>query len=108
MARIGPKFSEDIRAAGLAGLPFAWTEDGITYGSTLTPEQRAAIEAVLASHNPQAPATDRDDVRDAYVAAKNALETFAANSTLANAKPALLKLGLCVEELLKYLNKRIA
>lgn len=49
-----------------------------------------------------------DLVHDAYVAAKAALTTFQGDSTLANAKPALLKLGLCVEELLKFLNKRIA
>lgn len=51
---------------------------------------------------------DRDDVRDAYVAAKAAMEEFAANSTLATAKPAIIKLGQCVEELLKFLNRRIS
>jgi hypothetical protein len=55
-----------------------------------------------------APALDVDAVRDAYVAAKAAMVEFNANATLATAKPAIIKLGLCVEELLKFLKHRIA
>ena len=51
---------------------------------------------------------DVDDLRDAYVAAKAAVTEFNANSTLATAKPAIIKLALCVEELLKFLKHRIA
>ena len=75
---------------------------GIEPGETW--EERESMPDITSSLADQA----KDDVRDAYVAAKAAMVTFEATSTLANAKPALLKLGLCVEELLKYLNKRIA
>lgn len=51
---------------------------------------------------------DVDDLRDAYVAAKAAIVEFNATSTLATAKPAIIKLGVCVEELLKFLKHRIA
>jgi hypothetical protein len=107
---IGPKFVEELQAAGLLGLPFAWGDDGvIMYDTSMTPVQVAAVQAVLAAHNPSAPATDRDDLRDAYVAAKAAIQTMAANAAIpADARNAVAKLGLCVEELLKYLNKRIA
>ena len=53
---IGPSFLSEIEAAGLAGLPFAWAAEGVTYGDDLTPEQRAAIEAVVAAHDPDSPA----------------------------------------------------
>jgi hypothetical protein len=60
MKRIGSAFSEELAAAGLAGLPFSWNEDGeVTYGPTVTAEQRAAVAAVLAAHDPQKPATPK-------------------------------------------------
>jgi hypothetical protein len=50
---IGPTFAQEIKAAGLIGLPFAWGQDGnITYGTALTADQTAAIEAVYAAHDP--------------------------------------------------------
>lgn len=49
---IGPSFAAEIEAAGLMGLPFAWSSEGVTYGADLTTQQRAAIEAVVAAHNP--------------------------------------------------------
>jgi hypothetical protein len=49
---IGPSFTAEIEAAGLMGLPFAWSAEGVTYGASLTTQQRAAIEAVVAAHNP--------------------------------------------------------
>lgn len=49
---IGPNFAAEIQAAGLMGLPFAWSAEGVTYGDDLTPPQRAAIEAVVAAHDP--------------------------------------------------------
>lgn len=49
---IGPGFAAEIEAAGLMGLPFAWSAQGVTYGADLTTEQRAAIEAVVAAHDP--------------------------------------------------------
>lgn len=49
---IGPSFAAEIEAAGLMGLPFAWSSEGVTFGGDLTTEQRAAIEAVVAAHAP--------------------------------------------------------
>ncbi|KPH79308.1 hypothetical protein [Bosea vaviloviae] len=55
---IGPTFGAEIEAAGLLGQPFAWSADGVTYDDRLTADQRAAIEAVVAAHDPSAtPAT---------------------------------------------------
>lgn len=52
---IGPTFTEELAAAGLSGLPFSWTADGVfIYGDAITPAQRAAIEAVYAAHDPTA------------------------------------------------------
>lgn len=51
---IGPTFAAEIEAAGLLGLPFAWSPEGVTYDDRLTAEQRAAIEAVVAAHDPSA------------------------------------------------------
>lgn len=53
-------------------------------------------------------ALDRDAVRDAYLAAKAATEDFAADSTLAKARTAIIRQGQCLEALLLYLNKRIS
>lgn len=54
MKVIGENFSADLRDAGLAGLAFAWTADGvITFDKSVTPQQIAAIEAVKAAHKPK-------------------------------------------------------
>ncbi|MEN4918271.1 hypothetical protein ABE485_06330 [Achromobacter spanius] len=65
---IGPSFPSELAAAGLFGLPFSWSENGINFGditnldgsvtinTALSPEDRIAIEAVLAAHDPTAPA----------------------------------------------------
>ena len=56
MGTIGPSFSEELRTAGLARLPFTWKEDGgIFYGETVTEAQKSQVEAVLATHNPSTP-----------------------------------------------------
>jgi len=53
MKRIGPTFANEIDAAGLSGLPFAWGENGSISGrENLTPEQNAALDAVIAAHDP--------------------------------------------------------
>jgi len=55
--RIGPSFVSELEAAGLIGLPFSWQPDGvIIYGEDLTVEQRAILDAVVAAHDPTAPA----------------------------------------------------
>jgi hypothetical protein len=53
---IGPNFANELQAAGLLGLPFAWEPGGtITFGSAITSAQVTAVEAVYAAHNPATP-----------------------------------------------------
>jgi hypothetical protein len=48
---IGPSFPDELKAAGLLGLPFSWGKDGsVTFGETMTDEQREQVLAVLAAH----------------------------------------------------------
>lgn len=64
----GPSFPFELAAAGLFGLPFSWSENGINFGDithldgsvtaneAMTPELRAAVYAVVAAHDPDASA----------------------------------------------------
>src|SRR6185437_1503475 len=53
---IGPTFPAELAAAGLIGLPFSWDPAGdIIFGAAMTTAQIAAVEAVYAAHNPDAP-----------------------------------------------------
>jgi len=67
--RIGPRFQRELTAAGLMPLIASWAVGGldtdIQYmdGDALTPEQRAAIQAVIDNHDPDAP-----DVRSRTIA----------------------------------------
>jgi hypothetical protein len=49
----GPTFVSELVAAGVAGLPFSWEADGTIIDQGLTPEQLAAVEAVVAAHDPK-------------------------------------------------------
>ena len=71
MTAIGPSFPFELAAAGLLGLPFSWTPDGqFTYDPSLTQAQIAAVQAVVAKHNPSTPTTDQVDAyRDKRLAA---------------------------------------
>lgn len=52
---LGPTFGNDVIEAGLGGLPFAWTEDGVFTGRELLTElQNAALDAVIDAHDPSA------------------------------------------------------
>lgn len=49
----GPTFGEEVIAAGLGGLPFAWSPFGkITGRERLTAAQNATLDAVIAAHDP--------------------------------------------------------
>jgi hypothetical protein len=61
---IGPSFASELASAGLTGLPFSWGSDGDICGAeNLTPDQRTALDAVIAAHDPDtvvlAPVTPR-------------------------------------------------
>jgi hypothetical protein len=50
---IGPTFEDELKVAGLLGLPFSWGADGsIAFGEAITPGQEAAVLAVYAAHDP--------------------------------------------------------
>ncbi|PPA76486.1 hypothetical protein C4E15_06745 [Achromobacter spanius] len=56
MSRIGPSFLSEIRAAGL-GQGVAWSESGdVFFNEDITEVQRAAVFALLDTHDPTAPA----------------------------------------------------
>ncbi len=63
---IGPTFPDELKAAGLFGLPFAWGEDGAISGrENLTTQQQTDLDAVIAAHNPNK--VTSDDVKsEAY------------------------------------------
>lgn len=53
MARIGPTFTEELKAAGVTDFRFAWsTETGIVdFHPGVPADERAKVEAVLAAHD---------------------------------------------------------
>ncbi len=56
MKAIGPTFPHELKAANLLGLPFSWAEGGhLRFDESMTPEQVAAVQAVYAAHDPEAP-----------------------------------------------------
>ena len=67
----GPSFSRELAAAGLAGLPVSWTDDGDVLGrDNLESGQQALLDAVIAAHDPAARTPEMvDAVRDARLAA---------------------------------------
>jgi 2-hydroxychromene-2-carboxylate isomerase len=55
--RIGPSFPDELKAAGLTGEPFSWSPDGdVFWGDDATQALKDAVLAVIAQHNPEAPA----------------------------------------------------
>jgi|SRR5215471_15605184 len=57
MATFGPTFFNEVLAAGLGGLTFAWTGDGQIFGrENLTAAQNSTLDGVIAAHNPAATA----------------------------------------------------
>lgn len=49
---IGPAFSDELEDAGLTGLPFVWSDNGIEFAPDFPADKRAQVLAVLAAHNP--------------------------------------------------------
>lgn len=51
----GETFGDEIRAAGLGGLPFIWDSGGFIGGrENLTAAENATLDAVIAAHDPAA------------------------------------------------------
>ena len=71
--RIGPSFTDELKAAGVAGLPFSWREsDGFVRmdDPLLTDAQRTAIQAVIAAHDPTIPSAAQRRERAKQAATK--------------------------------------
>lgn len=50
---IGAHFGDEVIAAGLGGLPFAWNPDGEFFGrENLSPAQNAQLDALILAHDP--------------------------------------------------------
>jgi hypothetical protein len=60
---VGPTFAAELKAAGLLGVALSWNETGVRYNKTITPTQRAAVEAVLQAHDPMVPGINRKAAR---------------------------------------------
>lgn len=53
MKTIGPTFGEELRAAGLLGLPFSWESNGEFCGvENISPEDAAKLQSVIDAHRP--------------------------------------------------------
>jgi hypothetical protein len=79
MGKIGEAFADELETAGLLGLRYSWGDDGkVEYGDDLSPEQRAAIAAVLAAHDPAKP---REAARVRREARRAALVALVGNDT---------------------------
>lgn len=52
--QLGPTFGNEVIAASLGGLPFAWgaTDDSITGRENLTTAQNTTLDGVVTAHNP--------------------------------------------------------
>lgn len=56
MKNIGPSFFDEIKAAGLVGLPFTWNASGaLNFDPSMTSAQVASVQSVYAAHDPAAP-----------------------------------------------------
>jgi len=62
MDKIGPSFGSELRAAGVPLEGFAWGADGqLTFGPDVPQSVRDQVAAVLAAHDPSAPAPPASD-----------------------------------------------
>lgn len=53
MGKIGKSFGDELKTAGLGGLPMCWSADGeIFFSDQVTTKQRQDVLAVLAVHDP--------------------------------------------------------
>lgn len=55
MKKIGQHFAQEVEAAGLAGRPFSWGDDGLfEFGPAMTPAEVASVQALYSAHDPDA------------------------------------------------------
>lgn len=86
---IGTSFADEIRRAGLGGLPFSWGGDGsFQFGAAMTPEQIAAVQAVYAAHDPSRQSTSQQVA--ALLASAGVAQTWQLDAAMAG----VLSLGI--------------
>lgn len=97
---IGPSIGDELKAAGVDGLPFAWnpqTGQLRTDDPALTPAQRTTIQAVFAAHDPAKPSADdvakleRVAAREKHLADLQTIETGATTPVAVQAMAQLLR-----------------
>lgn len=56
---IDENFSDELKAAGLFGLPFSWGDDGtFTFDPSMKDEDVAKVMSVYEAHDPDTPAQE--------------------------------------------------
>ena len=82
---IGPSFSDELKAAGLFGLPFSWGADGMfQFDPRMTQAQLNAVLAVYAAHDPATPAAPTQSALNA-ADLKTKIDVLVANATIPQA-----------------------
>lgn len=90
---IGPSIGDELQAAGVSGLPFAWnpqTGQVRTDDPRLTEAQRATIQAVFAAHNPTKLSTEQME-KQAKVKAKTGLIAHCASVEADTTQPVTMR-----------------
>ena len=77
--RIGPSFAAELAAAGIDKPRAAWTEQEIRFLPDCPPAQRAAINAVLAAHDPEATVEREPPLMERIAALEAQVESLAAS-----------------------------
>lgn len=85
---IGPTFGDELKSAGLLGLPFSWSPEGAFNLSDkrLSAMQKTAIQAVYAAHDPTKTKPPEPSVADRLVALESAVDAVDSKVTVVDAK----------------------
>ncbi len=52
--KYGPTLAKEFADAGVAGLPFSWSDEGVFFDPSMTDEQKTTVRSVIAAHDPTA------------------------------------------------------
>ena len=82
---IGPSFPDELKVAGLLGLPYSWGTDGVfQFDPRMTQTQINAVLAVYAAHDPATPAAPTSQVLN-VADLKAKIDTLVANLAIPQA-----------------------
>lgn len=83
---IGPSFDEELRTAGLSGLPFSWGDDGvIQFRDDVSQEIRNSVLKIYAVHDPSKPAVTNHEVSIDEIASVLKAKGYITDEDLGNA-----------------------